>query len=807
MNRKLIIIALLLIPVFSTFSFSHASGVKPVRGVSSGGGTGELKAIILPATPTRWEALAEKELQNYLKKITGKNLTVYKDGQGRLSKGNIYLGKAALDAGLIGKEDLKKIKFDGYIVVSKGGNVGIFGDKGAGVIYGVYGFLNKLGVKIYAQGVEILPSATRIIVPEFSLVRNPAFEFRFVRSGFGWVEKISGFATTRLGFSAHFLEEQLSVFPEATWADPKIKKVQVGHTSRYLCPPYLYLKSHPEYYAHDKSGKLKPFTNNWVHLTLSNPEVRKIATRRVLEWIDKFPEGKFFVVTQGDGPGWDEYKDRVLDSGPVVMKGKYPAYLTDRWLNFIKPIARAVAKKYPDKLILTFAYTPATQSPPIREKVPSNVRILLAPYVTPGGAKCHDHDLFCPLNKEFLPDFEGWLKVAPENIYMFDYAMNFKNRYSPFFPLDAMNKKLKFYYSRGIRGIRYCGSPRLFGDLFLYVQGKLLWNPGLDPEKLENEFLGIYYGKAAGQMKEFLTLIRSRIYDKKNPVHEGIYSRANELINADYAKKAYRIFKKAEAAVKDNPQIYARVEFEKFTGVLWSDLDQYVTRDKMERFLKLKEMVEIARERKMSRSFIARISMPEWFSDKFGMKINPGKDVPWYDAPILKELTSYDRSNMGKFIRKIEASQPKKVRQANKKNEIDLLLPGFDLYGAAFGPKRYSYQVPPKVAIGVYGKESMETVFILDKMSKKDAFLVLSGLDDDKPGVTPIQILLNGKEVFKGPNQAGETNWTELKYRIPERYLRKGKNTLTINDLEAPGPQGNWFFISEAKIIFTDRER
>jgi len=635
MRKKLIVNAVILALSFFSFSFSPAWPAKSIIKISSAERAEKLKAIVISAVPTKWDELAVEELRNYLKKITGKNLTVYRDSRGRSSKGNIYLGRAALDAKIIGRDDLRKIKFDGYAVVSKRGNIGIFGNKGAGVIYGVYGFLNKLGVRIYARGVEVLPSAASIIVPEFSLVRNPAFELRYLRMGYGWDGKMDGFAKTRLGFSAVFPEEKLSVIPRSRWADPRVKGWQVGHTSGYLCPPYLYLKSHPEYYAHAKTGKIKPFINGWVHLTLSNPEVRKIATRRVLEWIDKFPEGKFFVVTQGDGPGWDEYKDTVLDPGPVVMRGKYPAHLTDRWLNFLNPITRAVAKKYPGKLILTFAYTPATQSPPIREKVPSNVRILLAPYSTPGGAKCWSHDLFCPLNKAFLKDFQGWLKVAPGKIYMFDYAMNFKNRYGAFFPLDAMNRKLKFYYSKGIKGIRYSGSPRLFGDLFLYVQGKLLWNPKLDPEKLENEFLKVYYGKAAGPMKDFLTLIRSRIYDRRNPVHQRIYAKYSELVDAGYTEKAYRIFKKAEAAVKNNPAIYARVEFEKFTGVLWSDLNKHITKNKTERLLKLKEMVEIARARKMSRSFIAKTSMQEWFSDKFGIKIRPGKGKPWYDAPTL----------------------------------------------------------------------------------------------------------------------------------------------------------------------------
>lgn len=768
---------------------------------SSKGETMNFKKIVLPPIPNKWDELAAKELKTYLEKIGKQKISISKQEIPATQKGNIYIGEAALNANLVPREQIDKLKFDGYLISYKDGNAGILGAKGAGTLFGAYGFLNKLGIKIYARNCEKIPSSP-VKIKDFSEIINPAFELRVILPAYSyWSKEMDGLPLTRQGFSAEFFKGKFGEVAFTSWADPKVQ-LSYGHTSNYMVPFYKYGKTHPEYYSKNEKGEI--FSSKipgHTHLCLSNPDVKKIAFERITEWINKCPLSKYFCVTQGDGPNWCECEEcKKMD----VVQGKkymgYPTLKTDRILKFVNEIADKTAKKSPDKIILTFAYTVATETPPLKEKPAPNVRILLCPYPA-GGAQCHSHDLFCPENKRFLQNFNKWLKLFPRQIYIFDYPMNYGNRYSPFFPLDAMSKKLRFYNSKGIKGLWQCGSPRLFAELYFYVQGKLLWNPELNPQKLEDEFLKAYYGNAAIHMKELLKLIRSKINDPDLPTHMGVYSKSCELINEDYVSKAYQIFNKAEKAVEHDPTFLSRVKYEKLCAVLWSDLNQYITKDQNLRFLKLREFVSIAKQMKMQKRFINSISMPEWFMVKFKMPLNLKGGQNWYDADILKKLTSCNKKDIGKFIEALEKDRPK-INNKKISNGVELNLKKFVISGAGFGPQIYSHNCPPELAIGIYGKESMSTTFTLENTKEKGT-LILRALDDDKPGKTPIEIKINGKELFKGENQASDNKWTDLRFDIPETCLKKGKNILTVNNLDNPAPQRNWIMISNAKIIFS----
>jgi hypothetical protein len=84
-------------------------------------------------------------------------------------------------------------------------------------------------------------------------------------------------------------------------------------------------------------------------------------------------------------------------------------------------------------------------------------------------------------------------------------------------------------------------------------------------------------------------------------------------------------------------------------------------------------------------------------------------------------------------------------------------------------------------------------------------FLVLTGLDDERPGNNRIQVILNGTVIYDGPNQfpsvpggSGDIGvggasryWDQMAIQIPDGLLRPGENTLTVRNLApyegAPG--------------------
>ncbi|MFH2068568.1 MAG: beta-galactosidase trimerization domain-containing protein [Candidatus Omnitrophota bacterium] len=90
----------------------------------------------------------------------------------------------------------------------------------------------------------------------------------------------------------------------------------------------------------------------------------------------------------------------------------------------------------------------------------------------------------------------------------------------------------------------------------------------------------------------------------------------------------------------------------------------------------------------------------------------------------------------------------------------------------------YSYQCEFSPAAFVYGQRSrthtMQAGFDLPAQAGLGTVLLISGIDDDKPGQTPIRILLDGVTLFEGKNDFAEVGWSEKSYPIPVRVWQAG---------------------------------
>ncbi|MCM8757214.1 MAG: DUF4838 domain-containing protein, partial [Candidatus Omnitrophica bacterium] len=327
--------------------------------------------------------------------------------------------------------------------------------------------------------------------------------------------------------------------PEGTlWLD---------HTSGYLVPKYLYYDQHPEYFALRLNGQRIPKTtrDSYIHLCLSHPEVVRIATERLLGWIRLQPDKTYFCVTQGDGLDWCQCENcRKMD----IQPGNY----SDRLLQFVNKLARVVQAEFPDKILLTAAYC-GTDVAPVKEK---NVWVMYAPYW--GLALSEVHPLTHPVNAEALAQFNAWLKVAPENMAIYDYNLN----YCPSW--DAMAEKIKYYADKGIRGVWFCGEPMNFRDLFHHVvREKMMKDPNQDPEKLKQDFVRSNYGPAAPYVLEYLPLVKERL-EKGYP--RGIHNRhmpLNFYTDDQVGERCRLLFEKMIAACAGQPALEKKFVAEK----------------------------------------------------------------------------------------------------------------------------------------------------------------------------------------------------------------------------------------------------
>ena len=745
-----------------------------------------IERILVPKQADAYEKLAASRIAGYLEKICGVKPAVAEYSDSLRGRGSILIGRAAVQAGVFDPRELNPLAPDGYAIRSGKGCVGIAGYRGVGTLYGAVAFLGRLGVKYYAPGCETVPQARPLRIPAMDVSDRPAFDFRFGL----WMD-----CTPEQGFTPE------DDSPPAGRVDSKCG-AGWDHTASYQCPKYLYYDSHPEYFAKDDKGKNIEFGRLMdVQLCLSNPRVREIAGGRVLEWMDKQPQGKYYCVTQGDGSSWCRCPAcRKLDPDPWAMDEEYPRRLSDRLLDYVNSIARKTAKKHPDKVILTLAYTPATQPPPRRTRPEPNVKVMFCPYPTPGGALCNSHDLLCPRNAGALADLKGWLAWCPDNVYIYDYPCDYQNEYEPLGSFYAMARKIKFYHFCGIKGIYFCGGPSLFRGLFNYCMGRLLWHPELDVEELINEFMPAYYGAAAPMMREYFNLLYNRVDDHAAPFHTYCEASNPGLVTPQFAAKAYAIFDRGKEAVKADPLLLERVKWEEFCGVLWSDLNEN-TKGKLlengglntELLAKFRKLAEISAAREVY-SFVRGDRENLWITRTFGIPIG---DEAWFQDSLVKKLLSPDAGSVD--AGSIERALVQKPGDAG----IELMLTGFT--GAA-GPQAYDYQCPRRAAVWINPKgrenSAMGTAFFLDAVPGR-AKLVVDALDDDKPGSTRIRVVVNDRPVFTGANGAKEDSWTPLAYDIPAGTLKKGRNTLGIENMEASSkPNEKWFMISGAKLVF-----
>ncbi len=731
----------------------------------------EVSAVGLRSSQDAREAYAADELVSYLDRISGKRLETVLTTEGGVAPGTLLVGQAAVDAGIISQSELDDLALDGYIVRVADGRAGICGRRSLGTVYGVYALLRELGVRFYAPGCEVLPRTERLVIGDCSLRAQPFYEFRAMTGNL------------KLGHT-----------PGDDMGNPREigESGNIVHSADYLVPFDKYVDEHPEYFALQKDGKRlhrDPEGRRFdVHLCLSNPDVRRISAQRMLELIEKQPDRMFFGVSQGDGFAWCECEQcRALDAVPGVE-------MTDRLLDYVNYVARAVAEKYPDKRILTLAYTNATSPPPTKVMPEPNVMVQFCPY--PHRVACQSHGLTCPKNAVGFADLQGWIAGCPDNMYIFDYPRGYAVYYEPFGSFYAMRDKLAFYAQNNIRGIYYCGVPTNFKDLFVYVNSRLLWEPGADVEALIDEFMAAYYGAAAPRMRQYFDLLARETEER--PVHQMCEGANPGLVTAEYADRAEAIFTQARAAVADDRFCLYRVGAEEFCW-LFADLNERnPVRGNLavseERFAtRLARFLEIGRKMRIQAVLRGDNGGVEDFLYKVA-RIRP-KTRPWYADPLVDAIPD----NPQEALRAHQQLFSQTAIEGGWLLELDGFL-------GCKGPQEYSHECEPRTAVWIYGTNTANPAMWvnlgLETAPEGEARLILVAQDDDKPGAVRLGISVNGQSIFEGENPFAERGWSEGELTIPAGVLKAGRNEIRFSTLdESAAADAGWFMLAECKLL------
>ena len=452
----------------------------------------------------------------------------------------------------IGISDDKELGDDGFDIKSADGVVSVRGGK-RGVLYGVYELLERYGGVMWLSPDHThIPASASFDVPMgVSIREKPAYISRRLSTFESSIHSDFG---TRLRLNDLSLDEK---FGGRTPAFDKV--LDKSHTFLKLVPPGKYYDTHPEYFSlvNGKRLKVRP------QLCLSNPEVFEIALSNVLSRIEvnkSDPERRavtHYGISQED---WNNYCECEKCAAIDAQEGSHAGCVI--W--FVNKIAEAVEKKHPDVVIQTLAYM-YSRNPPKNLKPRDNVMICLC------TIEC---DFSKPMaenrykeNVAFRVNVLKWRDIA-KNLYLWDYAANWRATPVPYPNLTAYVKNLRFYHDAGVRYLYESGikSPSAsFTNLKGWLGAKLMWNPFQPAAPLVRRFCEAYYGKGAPFVMEFIRFMGEQYIDEtKTPLTYAVMLEKMPF-SQEFYERGRELWAKAEAAVSDeSEQIRRNVAWGRF---------------------------------------------------------------------------------------------------------------------------------------------------------------------------------------------------------------------------------------------------
>ncbi|MCX7047858.1 MAG: DUF4838 domain-containing protein [Candidatus Sumerlaeota bacterium] len=275
---------------------------------------------------------------------------------------------------------------------------------------------------------------------------------------------------------------------------------------------------HPEYRALVKGVR------KGEQLCVSQPEVRRLAAKWALDFFEKNPDREMVSLECSDGDGQCECE-------ACAKRGS----VSNRVFGLANEAAKAVAAKYPGKMVGCLAYNQHSEPPDF--PLEPNVYVQLTAGFIRGACSFDELAGMWPKkcrNMGFYEYFSVWL-------WDFDKLPGGKGANIPrireavqrYAKLGATSMDAESGNNWGVHGLGY------------YVANKLMWNPDADVDALLADFYVKAFGPGAQAMR--------RYYERWAPENSPLMSRG--LIG-----ELFRDVDEAARLAKDLPDVLARLD-------------------------------------------------------------------------------------------------------------------------------------------------------------------------------------------------------------------------------------------------------
>ncbi len=456
-------------------------------------------SIVAPDAQDQVQQFAAGELARYLTRVTGQTVTA---GAPKAPH-RILLGRAPAEAAL---------KEDGFRIRRKGADVVIEGAGPRGTLYGVYAYLERLGVRFYFPGAahEIVPRRAIDWTAPLDVSESPFIRDRII---YYWPNNFMPFEDW-IDFAAKMRLNRIYFCygpPALDWYTSQRAKLQGEVNKRglmievggHLLPEFLpreMFAGHPDWFPRNAAGERVPTFN----LNPFNPEALEYVTNRAAAYFGRIPEASLFHAWPDDidGGGWSN------------EPGKEDYTASDQSLLVMNHIVNRLREKMPEANVAFLAYHDTVYAPRVVKPAPGIV------YFYAPRERCYAHSLddeHCALNRVYARALEQALpSFGAANAEVFEYYTDevlFQNATNPPLP-EVMAADARYYQRLGIPrvgslAVSTSQYPSPMVNAFLFP--KALWNPASDLNAALSEYARVYFGDPS--MSEFLQSIKSAMVD------------------------------------------------------------------------------------------------------------------------------------------------------------------------------------------------------------------------------------------------------------------------------------------------------
>ncbi|MCL2407208.1 MAG: DUF4838 domain-containing protein [Defluviitaleaceae bacterium] len=415
------------------------------------------------------------------------------------------------------------IKEDGFALSTVDGNINITG-VGMGVIYGAVTLLEDyFGVHYFTADTYTLKKSEIMDVPgDIDRLEMPTFRYRQINT-YSQVDPVFKLW--------HRLKIPSEVFIKSMWV----------HTFNRILPAAEFGDAHPEYYAFI-NGERRPGTAaQWC---LTNPEVFELAAERIANMFDEQPDRQMISISQNDSQNYCQCENcRAIDEAEGSPSGTLVYFMNK------------LAERFPDKEISTLAYLYSMQ-PPKKLKPLKNVNIMLCSIDSHREVPLTDN----VSGRQFVRAIEGWSAIS-DNIFVWDYGINFDNYISPFPNFHILQPNMKLFRDNNVT-MHFAQINSVkggdFSELRAYLCAKLMWDVDCDLEYHIQLFLREYYGKnAAPYLREYLKVREDAMLESKKSlwIYDTPITHKDGMLNTEMLSKYNKIFDAAENVETDGVYI------------------------------------------------------------------------------------------------------------------------------------------------------------------------------------------------------------------------------------------------------------